>query len=237
MHLHVPFLYISNLNSFEYSNYFSMIKSKALHFSYNQQQKFTFPDLVCQQGEHCLILGQSGCGKTTLLHLLGGLLRPTKGSLMVGEQDIVQLDDNQLDAFRGKHIGIVFQQSHLIKALTVEENLKTAQYLSGNKQDLNKIKSILDQLNLAHKLHSKPTELSLGEQQRVAIARAVINNPLVILADEPTSSLDDSNCHEVVELLLNQSKEQQATLLIVTHDARLKERFDNQILLEASVVQ
>ena len=115
---------------------------------------------------------------------------------------------------------------------TVEENLLLAQYLAGNKEDKSIVHHLLEQLNLKHKLQSMPNELSQGEQQRVAIARALVNKPSVILADEPTSALDDANCDEVIKLLEKQAKEQNATLLIVTHDQRLKSYFDNQIVLE-----
>ncbi len=209
-----------------------MITTKDLKFKYTNNLKFDFPDIVCEQGSHWLLLGQSGCGKTTLLHLLGGLLRPTEGRILVQNQEITTLSDNDLDYFRGQHIGIIFQQPHLIKALTVEENLLTAQYLAGKAQDKSKVKDLLSKLNISDKLQAKPQNLSLGEQQRVAIARALINDPVLILADEPTSSLDDVNCKEVVALLLEQSKNFEATLLIVTHDSRLKELFENQILLE-----
>ena len=210
-----------------------MIRTEDLKFHYNNGQNFHFPDINCEQGAHWLVLGQSGCGKTTLLHLLGGLLRPSSGNITVQNEDITKMGEEQLDHFRGQHIGIIFQQSHLIKALTVEENLLTAQYLAGEKQDKDKVKSILEKLYLGDKLHSKPQNLSIGEQQRVSIARALINDPVLILADEPTSSLDDMNCEEVVELLLEQSKNFNATLLIVTHDGRLKELFENRILLES----
>lgn len=213
-----------------------MIQTSALQFQYTNTQKFNFPDIQCEQGSHWLVLGQSGCGKTTLLHILGGLLKPNSGTVVVQNEDITKLGEGKLDHFRGQHIGIVFQQSHLIKALSVEENLLTAQYLAGAKQDKAKIKSILEKLNLGDKLTAKPQNLSLGEQQRVAIARALINDPVLILADEPTSSLDDKNCKEVVELLLEQSRNFNATLLIVTHDSRLKTLFENQILLEEAKV-
>jgi putative ABC transport system ATP-binding protein len=213
-----------------------MIQTKNLEFQYDAEQQFQFPDMYCEQGSHWLILGESGCGKTTLLHLLGGLRKPSSGDVIVQNEDISKISGEDLDHFRGQNIGIIFQQSHLIKALTVEDNLLTAQYLAGEKQDKGKIRSILSKLNLEDKLKSKPKNLSLGEQQRVAIARALINDPVLILADEPTSSLDDKNCQEVVKLLLEQSRNFDATLLIVTHDGRLKELFENQILLEAAKV-
>ncbi|MGH1338771.1 MAG: ABC transporter ATP-binding protein [Aureispira sp.] len=209
-----------------------MIQTKQLSFQYGNQQRFEFPDLHCEQGSHWLILGQSGCGKTTLLHLLGGLMPPVSGSIRIQDQDLARLQGEALDQFRGQNIGIIFQQSHLIKALTVEDNLLTAQYLAGTTQDRTKVRNLLERLNLGDKLQSKPQNLSLGEQQRVAIARALVNDPVLILADEPTSSLDDDNCQEVVNLLLEQSKAYNATLLIVTHDGRLKALFEQQILLE-----
>lgn len=214
-----------------------MIQTNQLTFAYNTQQRFEFPDLHCEQGSHWLILGQSGCGKTTLLHLLAGLMPPSAGSIRIQDQEITRLQGNALDQFRGAQIGVIFQQSHLIKALTVEENLRTAQFLAGKPQDRDKIKEVLQKLNLGDKLQARPQNLSQGEQQRVAIARALINDPVLILADEPTSSLDDDNCQEVVELLLEQSTNSQATLLIVTHDGRLKSIFEQQILLEGAKVK
>lgn len=209
-----------------------MIETNQLTFQYSPDLQFHFPNMNCQQGSHWLILGQSGCGKSTLLHLLGGLLKPTGGEVTVKEQDLTKLSTDELDHFRGQNIGIVFQQSHLIKALTVEENLLTAQYLAGAKQDKAAVGALLERLNIGDKSKKKPQQLSLGERQRVSIARALVNNPALILADEPTSSLDDVNCKEVVKLLLEQSKDFNATLIIVTHDGRLKDLFQHQILLE-----
>ena len=208
-----------------------MLQTKDLKFAYNDENSFSFPDMNCEKGSHWLILGQSGCGKTTLLHLIGGLLKSQSGSINVNGTDMSALSESKLDAFRGKNIGIIFQQSHLIKSLNVEENLEAAQYLSGEKQNSDKVKTILERLNLGAKLKAKPSKLSQGEQQRVAIARALVNSPQLILADEPTSSLDDLNCTEVVNLLLEQSKESGATLIIVTHDGRLKSMFENKIEL------
>lgn len=209
-----------------------MLITKNVSYSYQSSSDvLTFPDINCKSGEHWLLLGQSGSGKTTLLHLLGGLLRPKNGSIQIGNTEIQTLASAKLDQFRGKNIGIIFQKPHFVGALTVEQNLQIAQYLANEPQDKSRIQSLLDSLNLGHKLKSKTSELSEGEKQRVSIARALINKPEVILADEPTSALDDDNCTEVLKLLETQAKEQNATLLIVTHDTRLKEHFENQINL------
>ena len=209
-----------------------MIKAKQLEFSYDGQSTLSFPNVECAAGEQCLILGQSGCGKTTLLHLLGGLLTPTKGTIEIGSTNLSQLSGAALDQFRGRNIGIIFQQSHFIRSLTIEENLLLAQKLSANPSDKNAIHSLLEKLNIAYKAHDKADSLSQGEQQRAAIARALINRPKLILADEPTSALDDINCNEVIRLLEEQALAANAALLIVTHDARLKEHISKQIFLE-----
>lgn len=190
-----------------------------------------FPDIVCQTGEHWLLLGQSGSGKTTLLHLLAGLRTPLSGEIKVNNTVLNQLSGAKLDQFRGKEIGVIFQQSHFLRALTIGENLALARQLVGLPADSNKIKTLLEQLNIGHKLHALPSELSVGEQQRVAIARALVNDPTVILADEPTSALDDVNTEQVVALLKAQAQAANATLLVVTHDNRLKNIFDQQIQL------
>lgn len=211
-----------------------MLKTEGLSYTYNGNSTIAFPNIYCQQGEHWLLLGQSGTGKTTLLHLLGGLRQAQNGSVTVNNQDLKALSTTALDHFRGKNIGIVFQQSHFVNSLNVEENLLLAQYLAGNKEDKSIVHDLLDRLNLKHKLSAKPNTLSQGEQQRVAIARALVNQPAVILADEPTSALDDDNCNEVTQLLEEQAKLNNATLLIVTHDQRLKSYFNNQITLARS---
>ena len=209
-----------------------MLRTEKLGFSYGDQRQFHFPDIICEKGEQWLLLGQSGSGKTTFLNLLGGLARPTKGKVIIGETDITQLSDSALDHFRGQQIGIIFQQSHFARALSVMENLLLAPYLAGVKPDPKRAKELLERLHLGHKLHAAPENLSQGEQQRVAIARALMNHPAIILADEPTSALDDHNSAEVIHLLEQQAAEEQATLLIVTHDTRLKSEFERKILLE-----
>ncbi len=185
-----------------------------------------------EEGEAFALLGESGCGKTTLLHLLGGLLTPASGEVTIGETTLDQLSGASLDRFRGRHVGIVFQKSHFIASLSVQENLALAQHFAGVSVDNSWIRKLLDELSLEHKLHSKVNALSVGEQQRVAIARALVNKPAVILADQPTSSLHDDNSERVVALLEKQAKAAGATLVIVTHDARLKARFQNQLTLE-----
>ncbi len=208
-----------------------MIETNRLEFSHDGRGRLRFPDVGCAAGEHWLLLGQSGSGKTTLLHLLAGLLHPSNGEVRIGGQRLADLRPAALDRFRGQKVGIVFQQSHFIAALTVEENLLLAQKLAGLRADRAHVLSLLKTLGLSEKARRLPRNLSVGEQQRVAIARALANRPAVLLADEPTSALDDRNAAEVVQLIENQAIATGATLLVVTHDGRLKGRFSKQISL------
>ena len=208
-----------------------MITIRGLSYSYNNQTRISFEDLTIQQGEHWLLLGESGSGKTTLLHLLGGLLKSHEGSIMMNSTDITQLSESALDHYRGQHIGFVFQRNHLISALSVKNNLLMAPFLAGIKQDEKRIEEILGQLGLVEKKNSNVKNISQGQAQRVAIARAVLNKPSVILADEPTSALDDKNCERVIDLLLKTSTQNDATLVVATHDQRLKSKIKNQIQL------
>lgn len=210
-----------------------MLHTSDLTYTYRRGELLRFPDLHCAAGEQWLLLGQSGTGKTTLLHLLGGLRSPQGGSVEVAGVALGSLSRARLDHFRGQKIGIIFQTPHFVRALTVGENLALTQRLAGLPVDRRRIRELLDHLNIGHKLHRKPDRLSAGEQQRVAIARALINRPAVLLADEPTSALDDHNCTRVIELIEQQASEEGATLLVVTHDHRLKDQFENHIYLEA----
>lgn len=208
-----------------------MIQTQNITFSYAEKVNFVFPDIRAENGETLLITGGSGKGKTTLLHLLGGLLRPKKGSISIGETELSSLSEKHLDHFRGKNIGLVLQQSHFVEALSVLENVVLASWLATGKKAEEKAKLLLKQLDLEDQMYKLTSQLSIGQQQRVSIARALINEPRLLLADEPTSSLDDENAFKVAALLSDLSKEYKASLIIVTHDQRLKDRFPNQISL------
>ena len=208
-----------------------MLTVQDLQYSYESGNPIRFPGFSCGKGEHWLLLGQSGKGKTTLLHLLGGLLTIQQGRIRIGETWLNDLKRSEMDRFRGQHIGIIFQRAYFVRSLSVGENLALAQSLAGLPIQWDRIRLLLEQLNIGHKSRSKPDALSQGEQQRVAIARAIINRPAVILADEPTSSLDDENTGEVIRLLEEEAQSVGATLLIVTHDNRLKARFPQTIQL------
>ncbi|MBL7874581.1 MAG: ATP-binding cassette domain-containing protein [Cyclobacteriaceae bacterium] len=208
-----------------------MIRTTSLAYAYASAQEILFTDLTVETGSQMLLLGESGSGKTTLLHLLGGLLRSQKGSIEVNGTDITKFSEHQLDRFRGSHYGFIFQRNHLIQALTVEKNLLMAPFLAGLNQSKTRTDEVLNELGIVDKKHSRIQDLSLGQAQRVAIARAVLNKPAVILADEPTSALDDRNCDRVSNLLLTVANQNKATLIIATHDQRLKDKIKNQIQL------
>jgi putative ABC transport system ATP-binding protein len=208
-----------------------MIAVQGLRFQYPQGPSFSFPDFRCDAGEHLLILGESGRGKTTLLHLLAGLIKPTCGEILINQTDTVKLSNTALDRFRGQHIGIIFQTAHFVESLSVIDNLMLSPFLSGKNTSRETALTALKRLNIEQKASNKPRNLSVGEQQRVAIARAVFHQPAVILADEPTSALDDHNAQEVLKMLEEQAKLSGAALIIVTHDKRLKDHFSKQITL------
>ncbi len=208
-----------------------MLKTSHLTFAYPESSVLEFPDLESKPGSPMLILGESGSGKTTLLHLLGGLLTPRTGSIEIAGQDISNLSGRRLDRFRGQNIGLVFQRSHFVESLTVKENLELAAYLPAANVHANRAMALLQDLGIEHKAGKDTGSLSVGEQQRAAIARAMMNQPDVILADEPTSALDDKHCESVLNMLRHAAEVAGATLVVVTHDYRLKDQFDHQITL------
>lgn len=208
-----------------------MINVQHLTYSYDPEKPIRFPDFRVNAGSQCLLLGESGSGKTTLLHLIGGLLSAQHGSIQIDETDLTLLSESGRDKFRGKHLGFIFQKNHLISALSVKKNLLLAPFLSGIKQNEQRVSEVLQALGLTEKADVSIHKLSQGQAQRVAIARAVLNRPSVILADEPTSALDDKNCERVIDLLLDVAKHNQSTLLIATHDQRLKSKIPQHVVL------
>lgn len=208
-----------------------MISTSGITFSYSKDQLFHMPDLYCEAGNTILITGDSGKGKTTYLHILAGLLKPKTGEILIDKVNMVALSESKSDKFRGKNIGLVLQKSHFVASLTVLENLEMASWLATGKKNATRAKELLAKLDIANQANKLPSQLSIGQQQRVSIARALMNDPKVLLADEPTSSLDDKNAEKVIQLLTDLSKEYKAALVIVTHDARIKERFTNKITM------
>lgn len=203
-----------------------------MSFAHPGQNPIRFLDIEVKPEAPLLILGKSGSGKTTFLHLLSGLISPLSGKVFLDGTDITLLSGQSLDRFRGEQIGIVFQKPHLITALTVRQNLELVPFFSKKKGI--SADDLLQELGLAHKSNSKVTQLSEGEAQRVSIARALANSPKLILADEPTSSLDDDNSEKVIQLLQTQASKIGASLVIVTHDQRVKNHISNFIEVKNS---
>ena len=180
-----------------------------------------------EEGEQLCLVGGSGSGKTTLLNVLAGIIQPTKGRVLYGEQDIVSLSEASRDSFRAKHIGYVFQSFNLLQSLSALENVALAGTFGGcsKAESRERAMRLLHRVDLEHRLSARPGTLSVGEQQRVGIARALINKPSVVLADEPTANLDEARADEVLALLEEITKEESATLVLVTHEERVKKRF------------
>jgi putative ABC transport system ATP-binding protein len=208
-----------------------MISVEGLRHRYGDRQVLALDAWRAEAGERWLVLGASGSGKTTLLGIVGGLLRPSAGRVTVDGQDLAALSGAALDEFRGRRIGFVPQKLHLIPSLGVADNLVLAQYLAGVPQDRGRVAEVLGALGIADRAGARPAELSHGQAQRVALARAVINRPSLILADEPTSNLDDERCAQAVELLESQAAACGATLVVATHDQRVRARFEKRIEL------
>ncbi len=209
-----------------------MIKGYSLAHSFDNNTILSFANWEIKAGQQWMLLGKSGSGKSTLIHILTGLLNPHKGKIIINDTDIYALNNMQLDNFRGRNIGIVFQQPHLIKSLTVYQNLSIAQSFAGINPNKQHINQVLENLQIQDKSKKYPHQLSQGQLQRVAIARAIINKPALLVADEPTSSLDDENALVVLQLLKNLSQQNGSTLIIATHDNRLKQAFTNQYQLK-----
>jgi len=198
-----------------------LIKTSNLAYCYPSSAPIHFPDLEAKQGEVVLLSGPSGCGKSTWLALVAGLVKPSAGTLSVANQDLANLTGVAADAWRAKTIGFLPQKLHLSAALTVAQNLGMAQWAAGQPEDLARIHSTLQALGVDELAHRKPSQLSGGQAQRAALARAILLQPQVILADEPTASLDDEAAASAIELLVQTASKQGATLVIATHDGRV----------------
>jgi putative ABC transport system ATP-binding protein len=198
-----------------------MIQSRNLAFCYPGGAQIVFPDLDLAQGGVLLLRGPSGSGKSTWLALAAALVAPMRGTLTVADQPLGALRGAAADAWRARAIGFLPQKLHLSAALSVQDNLQMAQWASGQPERPGRVRAALEALGVAHLAQRKPAQLSGGQAQRVALARAVLAQPRVLLADEPTASLDDAAAASAVDLLLHTAAQQQATLVIATHDARV----------------
>lgn len=185
-----------------------------------------------EKGEFVAIIGPSGSGKSTLLHILGGVDVPTKGSVVINQTDISNLDETALAIFRRRQIGLIYQFYNLIPILTVQENLTLPLLLDGRKPDEKQISTLVKRLGLENRLDHLPNQLSGGQQQRVSIGRALVNNPALMLADEPTGNLDSENSKEIISLLRQFNKDFNQTLIIITHDEKIANSADRVITIE-----
>ena len=183
------------------------------------------------QGEFVAIVGPSGSGKSTLLHILGGVDTATSGSVIINGTDIAALNESSLAIFRRRQIGLIYQFYNLIPILTVEENLTLPLLLDGRKPEPAKVRAMVNRLGLQNRLKHLPNQLS-GGQQRVSIGRALMNNPALLLADEPTGNLDSENSREIIELLRKFNREQKQTVIIITHDEKIALSADRMISIE-----
>lgn len=185
-----------------------------------------------EKGEFVAIVGPSGSGKSTLLHILGGVDTPTSGTVIIDKTDISSLDETALAIFRRRQIGLIYQFYNLIPILTVEENLTLPLLLDGRKPDKARLNDIITKLGLTNRIDHLPNQLSGGQQQRVAIGRALINNPALLLADEPTGNLDSGNSREIIALLRKFNKEFNQTVIMITHDEKIALSADRIIAIE-----
>ncbi|MDC3153625.1 ATP-binding cassette domain-containing protein [Bacteroidota bacterium] len=208
-----------------------MLEVKSLTFTYEGQNQICFPDISLSNNEGLIVLGNSGSGKTTLINLIAGLIKPDSGDITLNQTKYNELSLDDLDIFRGKNIGLIFQKPHFIRNLNVLENLSLSTHLSRNKVRKEIFEETLSEVGLSEKVNVRPNELSEGEQQRLSIAMALVKEPSIILADEPTSSLDDNNCNKVISLLKAYSENKGCKLIIVTHDSRIKDLFKKKISL------
>ena len=204
---------------------------KTLHGGGHKVEILKSLDLTVPTGQFIAITGQSGSGKTTLLSLIAGLDTPNSGQIVIDEQDITKLDEDELALLRGKRFGFIFQNFHLIPTLTALENVVLSAELNNTPGASKKANNLLATVGLGDRLHHYPAQLSGGEQQRLSLARAFINEPDIILADEPTGNLDSKNSDRIIELILDLHRVKQATIILVTHELHVAERSERILTL------
>ena len=215
-----------------------MIKANGIYKSFGNVDVLKGVDLTINKGEIACIVGASGAGKSTLLQIIGTLEKADKGNLTIDNQEIISLNQNNLAAFRNKKIGFVFQFHHLLPEFTALENICIPAYISGTskKEATEKAMQLLDYLNLTNRKDHKPSMLSGGEQQRIAVARALINNPAVILADEPSGNLDSKSARDLHQLFFDLRDKTGQTFVIVTHNPQLAEMADKTFTMKDGLI-
>ena len=211
-----------------------MIKGIKIHKSINEISILNGIDISIKEGEIVSVVGKSGAGKTTLLQILGTLEKPTNGKVFFNDKDVFLLNENELAAFRNKNIGFVFQSHHLLPEFTALENVCIPAYIAKSTKKLanERAKYLIDLMGLSNRFDHKPSELSGGEQQRISVARALMNNPQVVLADEPSGNLDSKTAESLHELFFKLREVNQQTFIIVTHNNKLAELADKKITIK-----
>ncbi len=194
-------------------------------------------DLDIDKGTSVGLVGPSGSGKSTLLMVMAGLERADEGSVAVVGSELGPLSEDQLAAFRGRNVGIIFQSFHLVPNMTALENVAVPLELAGNSAAFDKAKAELEAVGLGHRLHHYPAQMSGGEQQRVAVARALVVEPAILIADEPTGNLDDSTGEQIVDLMFTAQRDRGTTLVLVTHDQSLAEKCDRMIRVRSGEIE
>jgi lipoprotein-releasing system ATP-binding protein len=215
----------------------NILNAQNIMNNYNTIQVLHGANISIEQGEVVALLGASGAGKSTFLHICGTLEKMDSGTLEIAGKQIHTMKSQELSRFRNQEIGFIFQAHHLLPEFTALENVSIPAWIGKKSEAQLLAKKILDQVGLEHRVNHKPSELSGGEQQRVAIARALVNNPKIIFADEPTGNLDSANAQIIMDLLLQLQKELQLTIFLVTHSSEVAERCTRQVLMRDGRVE
>ncbi len=190
------------------------------------------PRFTVAEGEQMTLVGRSGCGKTTLLHVIAGISRPDSGRVQIDGRDVARLSEAGADRLRATTIGYVFQTFNLLPGFSALENVMLGMTFSGSRKDVGRAKNLLDRVGLSHRIHHKPSQLSVGEQQRVAVARAMANRPKLLLADEPTANVDPANQQNIINLIRGACEDEGVSLIVVTHAQEVSQQFERVDRLE-----